>query len=83
QVAYRRERLSALFRDWEIDIVDDAGSRTLWRDLRDVRHFADNGEAVWRMIVKPTDAPGVIDALSKFGGRSSLDWGGGLVWYSG
>lgn len=83
QVAYRRERLSALFRDREIDIVDDAGSRTLWRDLRDVRHFADNGEAVWRILVKPTDAPGVIDALSKFGGRSSLDWGGGLLWYSG
>lgn len=83
QVANRRERLLALFRDHDIHVIRDAASRALWRDLRDVRHFADDAEAVWRIFVKPTDAPGVVDALSRYGGRSSLDWGGGLIWYTG
>jgi len=83
QIAYRCERLSAIFRDRDIHVVEDVESRILWRNLRDVRHFADSGQAVWRIVVKPTDAPGVIDALQRLGGRSSLDWGGGLIWHSG
>lgn len=83
QVAYRRERLSALLRDHAIEIVDDAASRQLWRDLRNVRHFAGSDAAVWRIHVKPTDAPAVLKALDMLGGQASLDWGGGLIWYAG
>ena len=83
QVAYRRERLTAQFSEHHIDITDDQGSRALWRDLRDVRHFADSNEALWRVLVKPTDAPATVAALEALGGRTSLDWGGGLIWYCG
>lgn len=83
QVAYRRERLSSLLRDHAIEIVDETASRQLWRDLRDVRHFAGSDAAVWRIHVKPTDAPAVLKALAALGGQASLDWGGGLIWYAG
>ncbi|MGI6245785.1 MAG: FAD-binding protein [Pseudochelatococcus sp.] len=83
QVDYRRERLTSLFRDREIGVIDDAESRRLWRGLRDVRHFAGTADAVWRILVKPTDAPEVVAALERLGGETSLDWGGGLIWYAG
>ena len=83
QVAHRRDRLAALFRGRPVEVLDDAATRGLWRDLRDVRHFADVAGAVWRIVVKPTDAPAVLDALAPLGGRSSLDWGGGLIWHVG
>lgn len=83
QVAHRRDRLAALFRGRRIEVMDDAGTLSLWRDLRDVRQFAGSSEPIWRIVAKPTDAPAVVDALGLLGGRASLDWGGGLIWYAG
>ncbi|MCC7254109.1 FAD-binding protein [Hyphomicrobium sp.] len=83
QVEYRRERLITLFRDRKIDIYGEEESRSLWRGLRDLHHFAGTSDAVWRIFVKPTDAPAVVAALQALGGDASLDWGGGLIWYCG
>jgi len=83
QVAYRRERLLNMFRQSEIEVEDVTASRRLWRDLRDLRHFAGSDLPVWRILVKPTDAPMVASALEALGGSVSLDWGGGLIWYAG
>lgn len=83
QVAYRRERLKALFRGHEIGILEDAESRAHWRGIRDVAHFAGTGCAVWRIFVKPGDAPATAAALQAHGGEVALDWGGGLLWYAG
>lgn len=83
QVEYRRERLETFFGGRKIDTVEDDESRRLWRKLRDVRHFADRSDAVWRILVKPTDAPAVMEALEPLGGEASLDWGGALIWYCG
>lgn len=83
QVGYRRTRLTALFGSRPIDLLDEAESRRLWRALRDVQHFAGNPDPVWRVLVKPTDAPAVVAALTEMGGQASLDWGGGLIWYAG
>lgn len=82
QVAYRRERLTALLRDRAPEVLDAPASRALWAGLRDVTHFAGDG-ALWRVLVKPTDAPAVMAALARLGGDASLDWGGGLIWYRG
>ena len=82
QVAYRRERLTALLRDRAPEVLDGPASRALWAGLRDVTHFAGDG-ALWRVLVKPTDAPAVMAALARLGGDASLDWGGGLLWYRG
>ncbi|OAP35687.1 FAD-binding protein [Sinorhizobium americanum] len=81
QVDYRRERLSALFRDREIDIVGEPDSRTLWRRLRDLHHFAGSSVPLWRILVKPSEAPAVVARLHALGGEVSLDWGGGLIWF--
>lgn len=83
QVDYRVDRLKELFLRREIDVVARAASRSMWRDLRDVQHFAPAKDAIWRILVKPTEAPDVMEALHQLGGEVSLDWGGGLVWFSG
>ncbi|MGB0853416.1 MAG: glycolate oxidase subunit GlcE, partial [Pikeienuella sp.] len=37
--------------------------------------------AVWRVSVKPTDGPKLVEALRSGGDVDALyDWGGGLVW---
>lgn len=83
QSEYRRDRLTALFGNHKIDILAREASRTLWRRLRDVHHFSGTPGAVWRICVKPTDAPNTAIALQALGGEISLDWGGGLIWYCG
>ena len=74
-VTYRagalRDRLRASG-DWEI--VEGAD----WRAIRDVTAFAGQSGDVWRLSVKPSDAPGIV---ARAGAEGALyDWGGGLVW---
>ncbi len=83
QVDHRREKLSALFKGNDHVVLSDEESRLLWLSLRDLHHFTKGNDAVWRILVKPTDAPTVLEALKPFGGDASLDWGGGAIWYSG
>ena len=52
-------------------------SAALWREVRDVAPFAGREGAVWRASVKPSDMPGVLDAIE---GEAVCDWGGGLIW---
>ncbi|EJB08177.1 FAD/FMN-dependent dehydrogenase [Rhizobium leguminosarum bv. trifolii WSM597] len=83
QIAYRRERLKELFCNYSIGIFDGERSKEYWIGIRDVLHFASTGHPVWQILVRPTDAPGVVSGLERLGGTTSLDWGGGLIWYSG
>ncbi|MFC3170085.1 MULTISPECIES: FAD-binding protein [Paracoccus] len=78
QLAYRRDRLLALLAELRPQVTDDAP----WEAIRDVAHFAGGGP-LWRILCKPTDAPGICVKLRAMGGDCSLDWGGGLVWYRG
>ena len=64
--------------------LDDAASRTAWRAVRDaVPLRAEPGDAIWRISVRPSAGPAVVDALQSAGGRLFLDWGGGLAWIAG
>lgn len=83
QLTYRRDRLLALMPGRMVEQLDCPASVALWRDLRDVSHFAGGQAPLWRVLVKASDAPRVVEALEGLGGATSLDWGGGLVWYSG
>ena len=80
-VAYRAERLKALLagRGELVLVTDPAQVDRQWQSLRDVEVFHGTGEDVWRISVKPSDAPALIDALPE-GARACLDWGGGLIW---
>ncbi|MEZ5779005.1 MAG: glycolate oxidase subunit GlcE [Paracoccaceae bacterium] len=78
-VAYRTgrlERLLAPFAEMQIE-VDAEKSRRLWRTVRDVEVFRERAGDVWRVSVKPSDAPEIAVRL---GGEAVMDWGGGLIW---
>ena len=79
-VAYRSERLAALLgRFGAVRVEAEAGAcRALWRGVRDVEAFHAAEGDVWRLSVRPSDAPALV---ARAGARQALyDWGGGLVW---
>jgi glycolate oxidase FAD binding subunit len=78
-VAYRTERLSALLAPFGTvrAETDKAAVQETWRAVRDVERFAGAPGDVWRISVKPSDAPDIA-ALSQ--GEAVFDWGGGLIW---
>ena len=50
-----------------------------WAAVRDVSPLA--GErTLWRIIVPPSKACGVIEALEPLGAQWLMDWAGGLIW---
>ena len=76
-VAYRVNELrQALAGFGEIDEVAD--SADLWRAFRDVHAFHDLVGDVWRLSVKPSDAPDIVGRLEA--DQTQFDWGGGLIW---
>ena len=76
-VSYRAGALrAALGGDWAT--VSGAQSAALWRQVRDVTPFAGAEGAVWRLVVTPSAAAGIVAALP--GAQAIHDWGGGLVW---
>ncbi|WP_353144186.1 FAD-binding protein [Paracoccus sp. (in: a-proteobacteria)] len=83
QLGYRRDRLLGLIQTREAEVLDATATVTLWRELRDLAHFAGSDAPLWRVLVKPSEAPAVAGALAALGGVFSLDWGGGLIWYCG
>lgn len=49
-----------------------------WAGIRDAASLAGREGAVWRISVRPTDAPRVAAALPE--ADLAIDWAGGLVW---
>ena len=64
-----------------VEELHSANSATLWREIRDVRAFAEDEGPLWRLSVPPASgaaaAAHVADAADV---RALFDWGGGLVW---
>ncbi|MCB1358307.1 MAG: glycolate oxidase subunit GlcE, partial [Maritimibacter sp.] len=62
--------------------VDGAESAGIWRGIRDLTHLAGTPDAVWRVSLRPSDAPVFARALTDAGLAHSavFDWGGGLAW---
>ena len=83
-VAYRIGRLNDQFGVAGSVVLDTAVSRSVWKDVGNVRPLVAAAEdAVWRVSVRPSAGPGVLDALRAVGVTGFLDWGGGLVWLAG
>jgi glycolate oxidase FAD binding subunit len=84
-VRYRLDRLFGQLGAGNADLLDDAASRAVWRAVGSVAPLpVAEGEAVWRVSVRPSAGPGVLAALAGASGvRGFLDWGGGLVWLAG
>ena len=79
-VRYRAERLGELLgRFGSVETLTDAGAvATLWRQVRDVAPFHGRAGDVWRLSVRPSEAPGIAGRLGT--PDLLLDWGGGLIW---
>lgn len=79
-VVYRASRISDLLKGiGEVSQTSDAEtSATIWNAIRDVNEFHAAPGDVWRLSVKPSDAPVISERLQADG--LLFDWGGGLIW---
>jgi glycolate oxidase FAD binding subunit len=77
QAAYRIARLKDALAGHEVGEIDSDP----WPAIRDAMMFAGDDRAVWRLSVKPTDAPGIVAAVTdQMECEAFYDWAGGLVW---
>ncbi|MEX0317120.1 MAG: FAD-binding protein [Ruegeria sp.] len=76
-VDYRTGRLEALLAEHgDVERVGESGA--VWRAIRDVEMFHGTTGDVWRISVKPTEAPGIVARAEAE--KLLFDWGGGLIW---
>ena len=82
-VAARKESLAALMKPFgPVVILDEAGSRSLWRSIRDVKPFAAEAaraRPLWRLSVPPARGHEISATITP-AAQMFYDWGGGLVW---
>ncbi|WP_170474310.1 glycolate oxidase subunit GlcE [Ruegeria arenilitoris] len=76
-VDYRSEKLRVELAEFG-DISDNSNSEALWTEIRDANTFGGMEGDVWRISVKPSDAPQIVAKLAAR--KTLLDWGGGLIW---
>lgn len=75
-VAYRTGKLSELLKRHGQE--GDAQDAPTWAWIRDAEMFRGSESDLWRISIKPTDAPTVAERLG--GADLLLDWAGGLIW---
>ncbi|MFK7939391.1 MAG: FAD-binding protein [Roseovarius sp.] len=79
-VAYRLGELKSILAQFgDLNDVHGEPSRQAWQRIRDVDLLADATGDVWRVSIKPTDAPDIVAKLGE-DAQLQLDWGGGLIW---
>jgi glycolate oxidase FAD binding subunit len=82
-VRYRADALRTLLGLAEagLDEIDDARSRNLWRQIRDVEPLLGNATQVVRASIPPAAADEVWERLSAIEALAGYaDWAGGLLW---
>ncbi|WP_332681050.1 FAD-binding protein [Bosea sp. (in: a-proteobacteria)] len=82
-IDYRAAELARLLKPHgRPELIEEAASEALWREVRDASFFAGSNEAVWRLSLAPTKGPKATASIARAvsGARWYHDWGGGLVW---
>jgi glycolate oxidase FAD binding subunit len=84
-VAYRGERLAALLGAFgAVEMWGRARSEVAWAAVRDADVLpASEGDAVWRVSVRPSRGAAVLARVWLAGCDGYLDWGGGLAMIAG
>ena len=83
-VSYRVGRLMDQLAVRGAVTLDTDASHAVWKQVRDARPLAaGSDDAVWRISVRPSLGPSVLEGLRAHGVGGFLDWGGGLVWLAG
>ena len=80
-VDYRLQRLEEELAapGLELGRLGEEDSRTLWREIRDVR-LIPQGRPLWRLSIAPTDAAELAAWAAEFAPERYWDWAGGLLW---
>ncbi|WP_238365117.1 FAD-binding protein [Mesobacterium pallidum] len=79
QVRYRTAQLTELLTGFGApQVLEAVDSRALWRRIADVEELATDAGDVWRLSVRPSQAPGLVQQMRA--DQVLLDWGGGLIW---
>lgn len=79
-VAYRLDRLKQALKAFgDVATIAPQPPSDHWQAVRDLTHWEGSPEDVWRISVRPSDAPNIVAKLPE-GTRVMLDWGGGLIW---
>ncbi|WP_298495252.1 glycolate oxidase subunit GlcE [uncultured Maritimibacter sp.] len=60
--------------------VEGAGSAAIWDNITRLAPFVGNAQDLWRVSLKPGDAPSFHEAVRGIAGDCLFDWGGGLIW---
>jgi glycolate oxidase FAD binding subunit len=81
-VAHRAEALTTLLAEYgEPERIPAGESQGWWSAVRDVIPLCEpRARAIWRVSVKPTDGPKLVEAVRNVARAWFYDWGGGLVW---
>ena len=82
-VDYRSKALQKLLAGFgRSSLLDRDQSQNIWREIRDVRPFANGSQKpVWRLSVTPSRAHEILLALRmQTSVDAFLDWQGGLIW---
>ena len=80
QVDYKLGNLAELL-GGDSTVLESVAHKAFWARVRNVEDFAGHDTPVWKISVKPSDAPRVIaEVRSKMDANVMLDWGGGLIW---
>lgn len=81
QVEHRLSGLRELFRDYQMSVLEGDDHDALWTAIRDVHLFAGSNDTIWKISLKPTDAPALETTLEqRLGARLIVDQGGALIW---
>lgn len=81
-VEHRSKQLRSLL-GGSVDVLDEAQSHQLWREVRDVLPYANAGDnrAVWRVSIAPMQGWQMVDEFRRHAGADAYyDWQGGLIW---
>jgi glycolate oxidase FAD binding subunit len=82
-VEYRLDTLTGLLAaQGAIEILEEAQSRQVWREIRDCLPYADGTDRpVWRISMAPSEGWKMVAELRLHAGADVFyDWQGGLIW---
>ncbi|MCB1396183.1 MAG: glycolate oxidase subunit GlcE, partial [Rhodobacteraceae bacterium] len=61
-------------------VLSDPGALDSWAEVATLAAFAATTQDLWRISLRPGDAPGFLHTVGAVTGDWVLDWGGGLIW---
>lgn len=78
-VKYRTQSLiEILGTQRDITVYEDAESGNVWSKIRMLAAISDQRGDLWKISVRPTDGPQIVQKLGLTSGI--MDWSGGLIW---